>query len=277
MNVMNKVAIACSLGLVCASGIHASELPDNIVKSGKLVIATNPNYPPIIYRDPESGKLTGVDIDIGEAIAAKLGLNVEWQEVAYVQMIPSLQTSRVDLAMAGMSDTTSRQESVDFVDYMKSGTQFFTTEKNTSRIKSASDLCGLKVGASRSTNNLDRVAEWGKQNCEAKGLPAIIGIGTEGTADARNQLKTGRIDAAVQGNETLPYFIKLEPGTYAVVDEPLTEEITGIPIAKSKPGLRDAVREAVDQLMADGTYGRILAKYGLGENAIPHAGINTGK
>ena len=110
-----------SLGIAAAFAVAAAELPDRIKKAGKIVIATQPNYPPIAYKDPATNQLTGFDIDLGEAIAKELGVKVEWQETAFAQMISSLQTGRVDIAMAGMSDLPARREVVDFVDYMKTG------------------------------------------------------------------------------------------------------------------------------------------------------------
>src|SRR6185369_8877246 len=99
----------------------AQELPDRIKQAGKIVIATMPNYPPITYKDPATNQLKGVDIEIGEAIATELGVKVEWQEIAFAQMLPSLQTGRVDLVMAGMSDLPTRRHQQDFVDYLRTG------------------------------------------------------------------------------------------------------------------------------------------------------------
>src|SRR3546814_8713461 len=79
-------------------------------------------------------------------------------------MLPSLQTGRVDLVMAGMSDLPTRRELQDFVDYLKTGAQFYTTVANAKEIKSTADLCGKKVGASRSTNWPKQIGEWSDAN-----------------------------------------------------------------------------------------------------------------
>jgi polar amino acid transport system substrate-binding protein len=262
--------------LSCGSALADGSL-GKVKQAGKLVIATMPNYPPITYKDPATNKLTGFDIELGEAVAAELGVKVEWQEIQFAQMLPSLQTERVDTALAGMSDTPARREVVDFVDYMRSGTQFYTGARQAATIKASTDLCGKKVGASRSTNNPQRIAEWSAANCEAKGKPAIEVIGTEGSVDARNQLKTLRIDASVQGNETLPYFQNMEPNTYVLLGEPLTEEITGLPVLKSKVELRDGIKAAMENLVKNGTYAKLLDKYGLARNGVQEIKINAAK
>ena len=192
-------------------------------------------------------------------------------------MISSLVTGRVDIVMAGMSDLPGRREQVDFVDYLKTGAQFYTSQANAAAIKTPADLCGKKVGASRSTNWPGQIEEWSKQNCVAKGKPAITVVGTEGSIDARTQLKSGRLDGGVQGSETLLYFQKLEPNTYVILGSAFTESLMGIPAAKTEPQLRDAVKGALERLQKNGTYDQIAAKYGLAGNKLSPIAINQGK
>lgn len=168
MKTMTRLAILGG-ALAFSFSAMAQDLPARIKDAGKLVIATMPNYPPITYKDPATNVLQGFDIELGEAIGKELGLKVEWQEIAFAQMLPSLQTGRVDLAMAGMSDKKARQETADFVDYMKSGAQFYTSKALAGEIKSVDDLCGKSVGASRSTDWPAQITAWSEANCVAKG------------------------------------------------------------------------------------------------------------
>jgi polar amino acid transport system substrate-binding protein len=263
--------------LATASTANAQAVPDRVKAAGKLVIATQPNYAPITYKDPATNKLTGFDIELGEAIAAELGLKAEWQETAFAQMLPSLQTGRVDMVMAFMSDTPARRETADFVNYVRSGAQYYTQASRTD-IKAWPDLCGKKIGASRATTWPADIAAWSKENCESKGLKPVEVIGTEGSVDARAQLKTGRLDAGVQGNETLPYFQNLEPNTYAIVGAPFTDKLVGIPFVKTPEGqqLRDAVKGAIERLQAKGTYAQLVEKYGMRNNTLFPITINQG-
>ncbi len=192
-------------------------------------------------------------------------------------MISSLQTARVDIALAGMSDLPARREVVDFVDYMKTGPQFFTTIARAGELKTLEDLCGKKVGASRSTNWPGQMEELSKSICTGKGRAAMTVIGTEGSVDARTQLKSGRLDAAVQGSETLPYFQKQEPNTIVLIGAPISEGLSGIPVLKTEAQLRDAVKEALDRLQAKGVYDQILAKYGLQTSKLAPISVNQGK
>ena len=276
MNTLQKALVA-ALGFTAAFAVAAADLPDRIKKAGKIVIATQPNYPPIAYKDPATNQLTGFDIDLGEALAKELGVKVEWQETAFAQMISSLQTARVDIALAGMSDLPARREVVDFVDYMKTGPQFFTMTARAGELKTLEDLCGKKAGASRSTNWPGQMEDLSKSICTGKGKPAMVVTGTEGSVDARTQLKSGRLDAAVQGSETLPYFQKQEPNTLVLIGAPFSEGLSGIPVLKTETQLRDAVKEALDRLQAKGVYDQILARYGLQTSKLAPISVNQGK
>jgi len=267
------------IGIICAFAAQAAaqELPERIKKAGKIIVATKPNYPPITYKDPATNQLMGLDIDLGEAIAKELGVAIEWQDTEFAQIFSSLQTGRVDMALQGISDLPTRREVADFVNYLRTGSQFYTSPANAATIKSQEDLCGKTVGASRSTNWPVKIEEWSAANCVAKGKAAIKVVGTEGSADARTQLKSGRLDAAVQGQETLPYSQKLEPNQYVLIGQPFTEDLMGIPFTKTDTQLRDAVKAAIERLQAKGVYDQILAKYGLQANKYTPITINQGK
>ncbi|CDZ62084.1 ABC transporter substrate-binding protein [Neorhizobium galegae] len=258
-----KTALITLAALLASTVVHAEGLPDRIKSAAKVVVANQPNYPPMEYKDPATNTLMGVDIDLGVALAKQLGTKVEWADIGFEQMISSLETGRVDLIHSGMSDLPKRRDTLDFVDYMKSGAQFYTSAARKDEFKTPADFCGKTVGMSRRTSFPDETAKWSAANCEAKGLAAIKVVGTEGSADARAQLKQGRVDGAVQGSETLPYLMTLEKNTYAIVGEPITAVYQGIAFSKKDPALRDAYAGALKAIMASGEYKAIFVKHGL--------------
>lgn len=256
----------------------AQSVPARIKAAGKLVIATSPNYAPISYKDPATNKLTGFDIDLGEAIATELGLKAEWQEISFAQMLPSIQTGRVDFAMAWMADKPARRETVDFVNYALTGAQFYTSDALKGEIKSPEDLCGKTVGSARSTTWPADVTKWSEVNCVAKGKAPINSVGTENSVDSRAQIKTQRIQGAVQGSEVMSYFIKLEPNAYVALGRPFTQALVGIPVPKTPEGaeLREALKGALGRLQSKGIYAQLLAKYGLLNNSHSPVTVNQG-
>ena len=254
----------------------AAAQPSAVAQRGKLVAAMMPNYPPMDMLDPATGKLAGFDVDLVEALAPKLGVKIEWQETKFEQMISALKTGRVDLVFS-MTDLPSRHESASFVDYMQTGPVFFVQASRTAEFADMTALCGKKTGASRVTNYLKQIAEWSDRNCLAAGKPPITVVGTEGSVDARAQLRQGRIDAAVQGNETLPWIMSQEPNTYAMIGAPIGRQLTGILVRTDDAALGDALVAGLDALVADGTYGGLLKKWNLGANGIEKATVNAGQ
>ena len=188
-------------------------------------------------------------------------------------MMPALATGRVDAILSGMTDLATRHEAASFVDYLRSGPQFFVQQSRAPGPGMAA-LCGKAVGASRRTSFPKEIAAWSDAHCP--GDPIRV-VGTEGSGDARIQLKQGRIDAAVQGSETLPYVMEQEPRAYTPLGAPIATQLTGIALPVKETGLQQAVAEALDGLIADGTYRALLAKWHLADNGIEKATVNAGR
>ncbi|MDF0729460.1 ABC transporter substrate-binding protein [Pseudomonas entomophila] len=266
--------MACTaLATLAFNAQAAVELPASIKSKGEIVAAIVPNYPPMDFKDPATNQLTGVDFDLGNALAERLGVKIRWQETAFEQMISALSTKRVDIILSGMTDTAERQQVVTFVDYFTSGPQFYTLQSR-GELNAMTDLCGKKVGTSRRTTWPNDIATWSKANCEANGKPAVVVLGSEGSADARAQLRQGRLDAAVQGSETLPYIQNLEPGVFKSVGTPITTQLTGLGVAKDDAALSAAIKAAMQSMVDDGTYLAILNKWGVPEGALQTITVN---
>ncbi len=261
------------MGVMAAAPLHAGELPESVKTSGTLNLAINATSPPMEYKDTESGKFVGLDIDLVDALAARLKLKVERTDVAFAQLMPSLATSRTDFIWSAISDLPARQESMDFIDYLKTGTQFFTL--NSAAYATPEDLCGKKVGSVRSTQYPQQTKDWSAANCEAKGKPAIEVVGGENAPDVRLQLKQGRIDAAAQGSETIPFISKQEGNAFKTLGGPFTSVNYGIAFRKQDTAFRDFIADAVQAMIDDGTYKKILDKWELGHIGVEKLTINT--
>lgn len=259
--------------VVAFASAQAAELPEAIKQAGALRLTVNSTYAPMEYRDPATNELVGLDIDLANEIAKRLGVKIIWSETPFAELIPSLQTKRADFIISGISDRASRRETADFIDYLTTGPQFFVLAN--SAAKAAVDLCGKKVGTTRSTSFPVEIEKWSKQNYEAGGKPAIQYVPGENSIDVRNQLKQERIDAAVQGSETLPYAQSQETGKYRVVGEPFAVGYQGIMFRKDDAALREVVTQHLTAMIADGSYKAILDKFGLGANAVAQPLMNA--
>ena len=270
---MRMFLVLAGLLTTAIAAAPAAELPAPFRAAGTFHLSINSTYAPMEYRDPSTNALNGLDVDLAAAIAKRLGIGIEWTDVPFDQLIPSLQTGRTDFVISGFSDRASRRETMDFVDYLGTGPQFFALAD--SPAQTPADLCGKRVGTVRSTSFPAEIEKWSKANCEAAGKAAIDYMPGENSIDVRNQLKQGRVDAAVQGSETLPYAQSNEPGRYRLLGTPFAVGYQGIAFRKDAGPLRDVVTGALEALIADGTYTAILTKWRLSANALAKPLLNA--
>lgn len=270
--------LAPVFGFLAVGAASAAPQNLNLIAPGEIRFLTNPIYPPMEFVSPKTGELSGFDIDLGKAIAAKMGLKDRWSQAAFAQLQSSLQTRRGDLILSGMSDNAKRQASMDFVDYLATGPIIFTLNAKASLYKKTIDFCGKKIAGSRSTSFSVDVPKWSADNCVAKRRPAIVYEGTEDSNAARLGMKQGRYDGVVQGIETIAYQMEIEPKTYVMVGDPLFKnDVFGIAVSKNNPQFRAALVSTLNDLIKSGEYNKLLAKWGLTRNAIPAISINNAK
>lgn len=257
------VAVSQAASVACAQGT-------------KTVInaATVPKYPPFEFKDPASGKLIGFDVDIVDAIAAKIGIKVKWIDSSFDQLISSIETKRADIMVAGMADTPERRASVSFLDYLHANSVFFTLRANAARFPDINALCGKRVATARRTIWPAAIEKWSDDHCTAAGKPAVIVVGTDGSPDTRLQLNQGRADAAVQGAETIPYQNTIEGNRYVILGKPFLVQQMGLGFAKDDSPFGQKLKQALAALIADGTYQELLRKWDLTDSAIEQAMIN---
>lgn len=235
-------------------------------------------YPPFESKDLASNKLVGFDIDIVDAIAAKMGAKVNWIESSFDQVVSfnSIKTKRADIAIAVISDVPERHAIVSILDYMYFNRVFYTLSANAERFANMDALCGKNVGAARgSATEMDAAVKWSEENCTKVGKPAITLVPGENTPQVRLMLQQNRIDAAITGAAPLAYQNTLGGNKFARIGEPVVKVLTGMAFSKDDPKFGNDLKKALAALLADGTYSRLLRKWSLSDDdAIQQPMIN---
>jgi polar amino acid transport system substrate-binding protein len=270
---LSRTAVALAvlaLGLVSvarAADDLAARVPERIRQAGKLIVGTSPTYPPLEFKDPTTLELKGLDIDLAVEIGRRLGLKTEWREQSFDQLINSLDTGRIDMGASGITDIPERREKVDYVDYFATGTQLFTLREQAAGLNKPEDVCGKPVAVNRNGIFFIRMRAFSEQRCVAKGLPEVRFSLTDKTADARLQLIQGRVVAAAQGVDAIRYLNEQanspDRGKFVLIGEPVAIDVAGFGFAKQNGALRDAVADALEAMMQDGTYAAIFTKWEL--------------
>lgn len=260
-----------SAGGPAAVGKSATDLlPPDVKKKGVLRVATAVGYPPMEMYKPGTTELTGVDPDLARAVADGLGLKLELTNAAFDGLIPGLKSGRFDLVMSSMTDSPERRQAVDFVDYFRTGGVVMTKKGNPEGIKTLEDLCGKSVVLAKGSSNLD-IGQ--KQNAKCAEKMRISQ--SEDAPTGLLQLDSGRAVATIVDYPVAALFAK-EKGTYEALPTQYGAAPWGIAVAKDRSGLRDAVQVALQKLIDDGGYRKILDSYGVGGSAVPKATINDG-
>lgn len=271
----SALAMGAALLLGLTTHLQAQTLPDRIAESKTMQVALNSGYPPLEMKDEATGEFKGFDIDLAAAMAKVLGVKIVYQDGAFEQMTPSLQSGRVDMIMSGFYDTPKRREFFTFIDYLVAGAQFYTLE-SLKELQSPNDLCGKIITTSRGTSYPDTVKAFSDKVCVAEGKPPIEVIVDTDLAQQLTNLKTGRAVAAVQGLEAVPTIVQMEPGTYRPLGEHFSSALMGMAFRKDDTQLRDAFHAALKQVIADGTYDELIKKWKLDLSGYKDATIDAG-
>lgn len=230
------------------------------IEAGKLHMATNAAFPPYEMIS-DNGGFEGIDVEIATAIAQKLGLELVVDDMEFNSVIISVQGGKSDIAMAGLTVTDERKQNVDFTESYATGVQVIIVPEG-SDIQTVDDLANNKmIGVQDGTTGYiycsSPVEDGGYGEDHVTSYP--------NGAMAIEALKGGKVDAVVIDNEPAKAFVQANAGL-KILDTEYIVENYAIGISKDNPGLRDAVNNALKELIADGTVKTIVDKYINAEN-----------
>ncbi|MGW0611165.1 ABC transporter substrate-binding protein [Streptomyces sp. NPDC002788] len=270
-----------------ASAPLADKLPQAIRDKGVIKVGSDIAYAPVEFKD-SSGKTVGIDPDLAAAMGKQLGVDFQFENGTFDTLITGLRSKRYDIAMSAMTDTKDRQEGidsdtgkkvgegVDFVDYFTAGVSIYTKKGDDQGIKTWSDLCGKKIVLQRGTVSED-LAKAESKKCPAGKKIAIEPFDNDQQAQTR--LRAGGADAGSSDFPVAAYAVKTSGGgkDFQLVGEQVEAAPYGIAVAKNQTQLRDALKAALDAVIANGEYEKIMKKWGVTDGAVKEATINGGK
>ena len=234
-----------------AAGSTAEAAPTDFttVEDGKLHMATNAAFPPY-EMVADDGSFEGIDVEVAGKIAEKLGLELVVDDMDFGSVITSVQSGKSDIAMAGLTVTEDRKQNVDFSDTYATGVQVVIVPED-SDIKTIDDLQGKLIGCQESTT--------GYIYCSDDYGEDMVTAFPNG-ANAVQALLSGKVDAVVIDSQPAKEFVAQNEGLKILDTEYVTEDYA-IGVSKDNTALRDAVNNALKELIDDGTVQSILDKY----------------
>lgn len=256
----------------------AAMVPDSVKSDGKVVVATDPSYAPMELVAKDGQTIVGVDPDLGKALGKILGVDFQFQKSTFDGIIPGLASGKFELGMSSFTDTKKREKVVDFVTYFKAGTILLVPSGNPDNLSvDDQSLCGTKVGAEKGTIQSDDDIPARSKKCKAEGQKPIDEKVYPDQNAVNLALATGRIDAALADSGVAGYMADKSSGKFETVGEPYATAPYGVAVPKNSGDLAKALQGAIQDLIDDGTYAKILKKWDAQQGAITTSKINVAK
>lgn len=247
--VLLAALMICISFVACSSEKKSDDTNTDTDTQETLTMATNAEFPPYEYK--EGDNVVGIDAEVAQAIADKLGMKLEIVDTKFDAIIPGVQSGKYDMGMAGMTVTPEREQSVSFSDSYATGIQSIIVKQG-SDIKSVDDLSektkiGVQLGT---TGDIYAKEDFGDEAVQEydKG------------ADAVQALIAGKIDCVIIDNEPAKSFVAANEGL-EILKTSYAEEDYAICFKKDNTELQTKVNDALKELIADGTVQKIVDKY----------------
>jgi polar amino acid transport system substrate-binding protein len=251
----------------------AAKVPDSIKSDGKLVIGTDSSYPPNEFLDTDGKTVIGWDVDLFNAIAAKLGLKTEWQSAVFDAIIPGIESGKYEMGVSSFFITDDRKKQADMVSYYNVGTQWLTKKGNPNGIQPDA-ACGKKVAVQTNTaQDTDDLAKR-QEKCKADGKPAITIDRYQRQDQATASVVSGKDDATLADSPVMAYAVKQTNGQLELLGDAYDTYFYGSVLKKGQDEFAQAVSDAVSALISDGTYKTILEKWGVQAGAVDSSTVN---
>lgn len=228
-----------------------------IKDANKLVIGTALTKP-FEYHDPGSGQLVGMDVEIAKAIATKLGVPIEWREMAFTELIPTLQEGRVDMVIAAMYITPAREELVDLSQgYVDTGL-IVVGRSDTAPVMTPEDLAGRSVGVKKGATGATYA-----QQLKDQGVDLTIQEYAE-TVDSLVDLEAGHVDVVLNDKLNSIEYLKTHP-TLALTSDVLQPAQFGIAVKSGDSELLGLINGTLQELRAQGTLDKLYQDWVIGK------------
>jgi polar amino acid transport system substrate-binding protein len=250
----------------------AAQVPAAIKSKGTMNVATEAQYAPNEFIAPDGHTVIGMDADLITAINDVMGLKTKLINSNFETIIPGLAAGRYDLGVSSFTDTKEREKTVDFVTYYSAGISFYAKATANPGVSKIADLCGKTVAVEKGTTELEEATKQSGK-CTKEGKKAVNVLSFPGQNPVNLAIASGRAELGMVDSPVAAYQIKQTGSQFKLIGESYGFAPYGIAIPKHS-GMAQPILAALKSLMSDGTYGRILTKWGIESGAISSPKIN---
>jgi polar amino acid transport system substrate-binding protein len=250
----------------------AAQVPAAIKAKGKLIVATEAQYAPNEFIASDGHTIIGMDADMMKALGEVMGLKVELVNANFEAIIPGLAAGRYDVGASSFTDTKEREKVVNFVDYFSAGISFYAKSSANPGVTEVADLCGKTTAVEKGTVEQEE-AEAQSKKCTKAGKKAVSVLVYTGQNAVNLAVSSGRAELGMADSPVVAYQIKQSAGQFKLIGKSYAFAPYGLAIPKTS-GMTQPIYAALKQLIANGTYLKVLEKWGIQSGAISAPKIN---
>jgi polar amino acid transport system substrate-binding protein len=249
--------------LVIATAAANAAAPKRIADKGVVTYCSDISFPPLEFFDPKTNEPSGLDIDLGKALAAELGVKAEFKNISFDGLIPAIQAGQCDAIMSGLFDKPTRREVLDFANYAFLGNSVIVKAGSNLHFNSLADLSGKAV-ATESGSGLEEELTHANDDLKKAGKPPMKIVALPKMSDAFQQLTSGLVDVFYSSTVQEAYYNTLNPGQVKLASPQTSALYIGVATVKSEADLHDALLAALKKLEGNGEYDKIIQKWNAG-------------
>lgn len=256
---------------VTADEALAAKVPADIKSTGTILFGTDASYAPNEYLDDDGKTIVGFDIDMGNAIAAKLGLQGKWENSTFDSLIVGVQNGKFNASMSSFTVNPEREKQVNMISYFEAGTSWAVPTGNPAGIN-IDDPCGKTVAVQKATVQVDDI-DARNEKCKTDGKPEISIQQYSLQSEATTAVVSGKADAMLADSPVVAYAIK-QSGKLEQLGDVYDAAPYGVVVPKDETEFADAIQGAINAMIEDGSYQAVLDQWGLADGAITQSEVN---
>jgi polar amino acid transport system substrate-binding protein len=250
----------------------AAKVPEKIKSAGKIVVGSDASYAPNEFLDTDGKTVIGMDVDLFNAVAAKLGLKAEFQNAGFDTIILGVSSGKYDVGVSSFTINDERKKQVNMVSYFNAGTQWAVKAGNPKKVD-PDNACGLNIGVQKGTVQIDDLTARSKK-CTAAGKPPIKQIIDADQSKVTASVVSGKSDAMLADSPVGLYAVKQTGGQLEALGDIYDAAPYGFVVPKDQTDFAQAIADALKAMAADGSYKAALDKWGNDSGAISDFAVN---
>src|SRR3954464_10011669 len=244
----------------------AGQVPANVKSDGTITIGVDSTYAPSEFLDTDGKTVIGFDVDLFDAVAAKLGLKTKWVTAPFGTIIASVDSGKFEMGISSFTINSDREKQATMISYFSAGTQWATQKGNPSGI-TTDNACGHKVAVQKDTVQVDDLTARSKK-CTSAGKKSITIDQYAAQDDATSAVVSKKDDAMLADSPVCAYAVQKTNGQLELLGDIYDSAPYGYVLPKDAQGFDQAIVGALTKLISDGSYKKILDKWGVAQGAI---------